>query len=329
MNKVAIIGKQQQLKMRNMLKEYLEENGLSADILDMETRNVLDWTDYMKGYNAIISCGEKFPAEVFEALKDDLKLVSRWGVGTDEIDKVKAAECGIAVCNAAGTLSTGVAECAMGLILAVLRSIPAADSEVRNNDWSRFFESRIGSQIEGKTVGLIGFGDISRALARMLTGFNCRVIAYDIFWNEEQGKQLAVEYADIETIQREADIISIHVPSTPQTNGMVNREFLEKCKRNAILINTSRGRLVVAEDLADALNNGVIAGAGMDVFFPEPPNPDNPLLTAKNTVLLPHMGAGTVESHLKAGMTAAKNVVDFFKGENVKTILNPDYAKNK
>lgn len=329
MNKVAIIGKQQQLKMRKMLKEYLEENGLLADVLDMETRNVLDWTDCMKGYNAIISCGEKFPAEVFEALKDDLKLVSRWGVGTDEIDKVKAAECGIAVCNAAGTLSTAVAECAMGLILAVLRSIPDADREVRNNDWSRFFESKIGTQIEDKTVGLIGFGDISRALARMLTGFNCRVIAYDIYWNEQAARELGVEYADIKTIQREADIISIHVPSTPETNGMVNKEFLANCKKNAILINTSRGRLVVAEDLAEALNNGVIAGAGMDVFSPEPPNPDNPLLTAKNTVLLPHMGAGTIESHFKAGMTAAKNVVDFFKGECVKTILNPDYVKNK
>lgn len=328
MNKVAIIGKQQQLKMRKMLKEYLEENGLLADVLDMETRNVLDWTDCMKGYNAIISCGEKFPAEVFEILKEDLKLVSRWGVGTDEIDKAKAAECGIAVCNAAGTLSTAVAECAMALILAVLRSIPVADSEVRNNDWSRFFESKIGTQIEGKTVGLIGFGDISKALARMLMGFRCRVIAYDIYWNEQAAKEISVEYADIETIQRQADIISIHVPSSPQTNGMVNKEFLEKCKRNAILINTSRGRLVVAEDLADALNNGTIAGAGMDVFFPEPPDPSNPLLTAKNTVLLPHMGAGTVESHLKAGVTAAKNVVDFFSGKAVKTILNPEYINN-
>ncbi len=328
MNKVAIIGKQQKPEVRKMIKEYLESNGLMADILDMETRNVIDWTDRMKGYNAIISCGEKFPGEVFEILKDNLKLVSRWGVGTDEMDKEKATECGIAVCNAAGTLSTAVAECAMALILAVMRSIPASDIEVRNNDWSRFFESRIGTQIEGKTVGLIGFGDISRALARMLSGFNCRVIAYDIYWNEEQAKLLNVEYADIEKIQREADVISIHVPSTPQTNGMVNKEFLAKCKRNAILINTSRGRLVVPEDLADALNNGIIAGAGMDVFFPEPPDPSNPLLTAKNTVLLPHMGAGTIESQINAGMTAAKNVVDFFSGKTIATILNPDYIKN-
>jgi len=108
---------------------------------------------------------------------------------------------------------------------------------------------------------------------------------------------------------------------------MLNKKFLKKMKKNAILVNTARGRLVVAEDLADALNNGVIAGAGMDVFYPEPPLPDNPLLTAKNTLLLPHSGACTIESHEKAGMMAAKNVADFFAGIEVKTILNPEYKE--
>ena len=328
MNKVAIIGKQQPIAIRTAIKEYLEENGLQADILNMETRNALDWTDRLIGYNAIISAGEKFPAEVFRALKGDLKLLSRYGVGTDEIDKAAAAECGVAVCNAAGTLSTAVAECAMGLILSLLRSIPDADKEVRQGDWSRFFESKTGTQLEGKTVGIIGFGDISKALAKMLSGFDCNVMAYDLYWDEKAAKELNVTYADIETIQRQADIISIHVPSTPATDGMINREFLSKCKKNAILINTARGRLVVAEDLADALNNGIIAGAGMDVFSPEPPDPSNPLLTAKNTVLMPHSGACTIESHEKAGMTAAKNVADFFNGKTVKTVLNPEYINN-
>ncbi len=328
MNKVAIIGKQQPLVMRTKIKEYLEANNLKADILDMPTRNVLDWTDEMKEYNAIISSGEKFPAEVFDRLKDNLKLVSRYGVGTDEIDKVAAANHGIAVCNAAGTFSITVAECAMGLILAVLRSIADSDREVRNNDWSRFFESKTGFELSGKTVGIIGFGDISKALAKMLLGFDCRVMAYDLFWNDEAAEKLGVEYATIEQIQEQADIISLHVPSTPETNGMINKEFLSKCKKNAIIINTARGRLVVAEDLAEALNNGTIAGAGMDVFTPEPPELDNPLLTAKNTVLLPHTGACTVEGHERAAMMAARNVADFFAGRTVKTILNRDYINN-
>ncbi len=329
MKKIAILGKQQKLSMRTRIKDYLEENGHKADVLDMDTRNALDWADKLKGYNALITCGEKLPGEVFKELKGDLELVSRYGVGTDEIDKVTAAECGVAVCNAAGTLSTAVAECALALMLAVFRSIPSSDKEVRNNDWSRFFESKTGFEIEGKTIGIIGFGDISRKLAKILSGFSCRIIAYDLYWNETAAKELGVEYASVEQIQKQADIISLHVPSTPETNGMINKEFLSKCKKNAIIINTGRGRLVVPEDLADALNNDVIAGAGMDVFFPEPPDPSNPLLTAKNTVLLPHTGACTIEGHEKAGMMAAKNVADFFAGKTVKTILNPDYIKNK
>lgn len=325
MSKIAIIGKQQPLAIRTRIKEYLEADGHTADLLYMETRNAADWIDCLKGYNAIISAGEKFPAEVFEALRGDLKLLSRYGVGTDEIDKVAAAQCGVAVCNAAGTLSTAVAECAFGLILSLLRSIPESDKEVRAGDWSRFFESRVGTQLEGKTVGIIGFGDISKALAKMLSGFDCRVMAYDPFWDADTAHRLNVEFAEVSTIQQEADIISLHLPSTPTTDGMINKDFLSKMKPTAILINTARGRLVVAQDLADALNNGVIAGAGMDVFSPEPPLPDNPLLTAKNTVLMPHMGAGTIESHEKAGMMAAKNVADFFAGKTVKTILNPTY----
>ena len=328
MAKVAIIGKQQPIVIRTRIKEYLEALGHTADILSMPTRNALDWTDELKGYNAIISAGEKFPGEVFDILGGDLKLLSRYGVGTDEIDKVSAAKNGVAVCNAAGSLSTAVAECAMGIILCLLRNLPVADTEVRNNDWSRFFESKTGTQIEGKTVGIIGFGDISKALAKMLSGFDCRVIAYDLKWDEATAKELNVEFADIETIKKESDIISLHVPSTPATDGMINKEFLSGMKKTAILVNTARGKLVVAEDLADALNNGVIAGAGMDVFSPEPPAVDNPLLTAKNTLLLPHSGACTIESHEKAGMMAAKNVGDFFAGTEVKTILNPDYKDN-
>ena len=328
MNKIAIIGKQQPLVIRERIKAFLEAQGHTADLLYMPTRNASEWIDELRGYNAIISAGEKFPAVVFESLKGDLKLLSRYGVGTDEIDKVAAAQCGVAVCNAAGSLSTAVAECAMGIILTLIRNILPADDEVRAGDWSRFFESRTGTQLEGKTVGIIGFGDISKALAKMLSGFDCRVIAYDIFWDAEAAARLNVEYADIDTIRREADVISLHVPSTPQTNGMINKEFLSGMKKNAILVNTARGALVVAQDLADALNEGVIAGAGMDVFSPEPPLPDNPLLTAKNTVLLPHSGACTIESHEKAGMMAAKNVADFFAGREVKTILNPAYREN-
>ena len=327
MSKIAILGKQQPMLIRNRIKEYLEANGHEVDVLNMPTRNAQDWIMELKGYNALITAGEKFSKDVFDALGGDLKLVSRYGVGTDEIDKIAATENGIAVCNAAGSLSTAVAECALGLMLCLLRNLVVADKEVRNNDWSRFFESKTGNQLEGKTVGIIGFGDISKALSKMLSGFDCKILAYDIKWDDAAAKKLLVEYADIERIKSEADIISLHIPSTPSTNGMINKDFLQGMKKNAILINTARGKLVVAKDLADALNNGIIAGAGMDVFYPEPPEIDNPLLTAKNTVLLPHSGACTIESHERAGMLAAQNVSDFFEGKTIKTILNPQYIQ--
>lgn len=328
MSKIALLGKQQPLYIRKDMQKFLEENGHEVDILEMPTRNAPDWIDELKGYNALITCGEKFPAEVFEALQDDLKILSRFGVGTDEIDKAKAASLGIAVCNAAGTLSTAVAECAMGMILSVLRRLPDADKEVRAGDWSRFYESKVGSQIEGKTVGLIGFGDIAKALAKMLTGFDCNVIAYDLYWDNETAEKLGVTFADVETIKREADIISLHVPSTPETNGMINKEFLRDMKDTAVLINTGRGKLVVEEDLAEALKNKVIAAAALDVFCKEPPEMDNPLLSLPNVLLLPHCGAGTTECFEKAGFVAAKNVADFFAGNNVPTILNKDYINN-
>lgn len=328
MGKVAILGKQQPLAIRKKMKEYLESRGHETDILDMPTRSAPDWIDKLHGYNAIISVGEKFPAVVFENLAGDLKLLSRYGVGTDEIDKQTAASLGIAVCNAAGTLSTAVAECAMGMILCILRRLHDADKEVRAGDWSRFFESKTGTQIEGKTVGLIGFGDIAKALAKMLMGFDCKVIAYDLRWDAETAQKLNVTYADIKTIQKESDIISLHVPSTPETNGMINKEFLSGMKNTAVLINTGRGKLVVEEDLYEALKNKVIAAAALDVFCKEPPEMDNPLLSLPNVLLLPHCGAGTDECFEKAGFAAAKNVADFLEGIPVPTILNPDYKNN-
>ena len=330
MKKVAIIGKQQPRDIREKMKTFIRAGGFEADILDMETRNTADWKERLAGYDAIISAGEKFPAETFDYLSGSLKLVSRFGVGTDEMDRDEATKKGIAICNAAGTLSTAVAECAIGLMINLLREFPARDRSVRNNDWSWFFEGRNSRQIEGKTIGLIGFGDVARALAGMLRGFDCRVMAYDIHWDEEAAEALHVaRKADIPSLLREADVISLHVPATPETCGMVNMEFLKTMKRDAVLINTGRGKLVEEEDLAEALRTGVIAAAGLDVFRREPPDPENPLIHLPNVMVLPHSGAGTVECVARAGMAAAKNAVDFLSGKTVRTLLNPEYIKNR
>ncbi len=327
--KIAILGRQNPLDFRKKMQQELIDNGYSADILDMATRNFSDFAEQLVDYDALITCGEKIPADAMQVLGNGhVKLISRWGVGTDEIDKEEASSQGIAVCNAAGSLSVAVAECALGMMINLLREFPARDASVRKNDWSWFFDGRISHQLEGKTVGLVGFGDISKALAKMLSGFDCRVLAYDINWDAEAAEQLHVTQASLRTIQKEADIISLHVPAAPDTVDMIDRAFLEQMKSSAILINTARGRLIVEKDLAWALKNNIIAAAGLDVFRQEPPAPDNPLLQLPNVMLLPHAGAASAECLEKSSAMAVGNIIDFFERKPMSTILNPMYVQN-
>ena len=306
--KIAILGKQNPLRLRIWMKEQLENAGHEAELRDMQTRTFLDFADQLLDYDALITCGEKLPAAAIKTLASGrLRLISRWGVGTDEMDMDAATKHGIAICNAAGSLSTAVAECAIGLMIDL-------------------FEGRVSRQLEGKTVGLIGFGNIAKALAKMLAGFDCRVLACDSVWfDTAAAEKYGVMQTDISTIQKEADVISLHCPATAQTVNMVDRAFLQGMKRDSILINTARGALIVEEDLAWALQNGVIAAAGLDVFRQEPPQPDNPLLKLPNVMLLPHAGAGSIECLEKSSAMAVGNILDFFTGRPVSTILNRDY----
>ena len=328
MSKVAIIGKQQPRFIREAMVEYIKDNGHEAVLMDMPTRNTADWKEELVGYDALISAGEKIPAETIKYLKGSLKIISRFGVGTDEMDHAEAVRQGIAICNAAGSFNRPVAECALALVLCLMRNIHLGNKEVHNCDWSRFNESRNGEQLYDKTVGLVGFGGISQQLAKMLYGFDCHVIAYDPFFNEEAAKKYNVTQTDLDTIIRTSDAICLLCPATEETKDMVDKEFRRKMKKTAVLVNTSRGSLVNEDDLAEALKNGEIHGAGLDVLRQEPVSPDCPLLGLDNCVLEPHIGANTNDAVMYAGMFAARNCVDFFEGREVKTILNPDYIKN-
>ncbi len=328
MGKVAIIGKQQPRFIREAMVEYIKESGHEAVLMDMPTRNTADWKEELVGYDALISAGEKIPAETIKYLKGSLKIISRFGVGTDEMDHAEAVRQGIAICNAAGSFNRPVAECALALVLCLMRNIHLGNKEVHNCDWSRFNESRNGEQLYDKTVGLVGFGGISQQLAKMLFGFDCHVIAYDPFFNEEAAKKYNVTQVDLDTLIRTSDAICLLCPSTEETRDMVDKEFLKKMKKTAVLVNTSRGSLINEDDLAEALKNGDIHGAGLDVLRQEPVSPDCPLLGLDNCVLEPHIGANTNDAVMYAGMFAARNCVDFFEGREVKTILNPDYIKN-
>ncbi len=328
MGKIAIIGKQQPRFIREAMVKYLIEQGHTAELLDMPTRNTADWKEALLGYDCLISAGEKIPAETLKFLHGSLKLISRFGVGTDEMDHPEATTQGIAICNAAGSFNRPVAECAIGMIIALMRNMILGNMEVHDCDWSRFNESRNGIQLYDKTIGLIGFGGIAQQLAKMLSGFDCHVIAYDPFFNAEMGKKYDVRQVDLDTLIRTSDAISLHCPCTEETENMVDMAFLKKMKSTAVLVNTGRGKLIVEEDLAEALKTGVINAAGLDVLRQEPVTPDCPLLGIKNCMLEPHIGANTNDAVMYAGMFAARNCADFLAGREVKTILNPDYKAN-
>lgn len=329
--KIAILGKQNPRYFREVMQNNLIKAGHTADIVDMPSRTFLDYAAELKHYDALITCGEKLPtAAVQELATGNVKLISRWGVGTDEIDKAEAAKHGIAVCNAANSLSVAVAECAIGMMINLLREFPTRDASVRKGDWSWFFDGRMSRQLEGKTVGLIGFGNISKALAKMLGGFDCRIVACDDFyWDADAAARLNVEKMPMNQIIAQADVVSLHLAASPSTINMVDREFLRKMKSSAILINTARGALVDEDALVWALENGEIAAAGLDVFQQEPPRQNHPLLKMSNVMLLPHSGAGSNECLEKSSAMASRNVIDFFAGVPVRTILNPDYLSNR
>lgn len=328
MGKIAIIGKQQPRFIREAMVKYLTEQRHEAVLLDMPTRNTADWKEQLLGYDCLISAGEKIPAQTMSFLKGSLKLISRFGVGTDEMDHDEATRQGIAICNAAGSFNRPVAECAIGMIIALMRNMILGNMEVHNCDWSRFNESRNGIQLYDKTIGLVGFGGISQQLAKMLSGFDCHIIAYDPFFNEAAGEKYGVKQVDLDTLIRTSDAISLHCPCTDETRDMVNMDFLKKMKPTAVLVNTGRGALIVEEDLAQALKEGVIMAAGLDVLRKEPVSPDCPLLGIPNCMLEPHIGANTNDAVMYAGMFAARNCADFLAGREVKTILNPKYVEN-
>lgn len=327
--RVGLLGGQLPIHYRKIAQKIIEGGGMQADILEFPTRNLMEYKEKLLGYSALVNCGEPVPAELIEYLAPGgLKLLSRNGIGVEEIDREAATKYGIAVCNTAGGNAEAVAECAVCLMITILRDFHNADKEVRQGDWTRFFKCQFNNQLSGKTVGLIGFGNIPKALAKMLYGFNCRVLACDINFDHAAAQKYEVEQADIDTIRKEADVISLHVPILPETIGMVDMAFFKGMKPSAVIINTGRGRLIKEADLVEALQTGVIAGAGLDVFDPEPLSEDSPLKEMKNVFLLPHISGGSIEAIERTTTMSAENVVAFFNNKPVPSIVNPDYVNH-
>lgn len=242
---------------------------------------------------------------------DCLKVIARYGVGVDNVDLEAAREKGIIVTVTPGANSVSVAELALGLMLSLARNIPQALQGVRQGQWPRLN----GISLEGKTVGILGFGAIGRQLARRLSGFDCRVLAYDPFPNEVFAREQRVILTTMEEVVASSDFLSLHLPLLPETRNLVNDEFLSKMKQGSFLVNTSRGEVIDEAALLRTLQSGHLRGAGLDAFTVEPPDPSNPLLQLPQVIATPHMGAHTDGATSNMGWMAMQDCLAVLRGE--------------
>lgn len=240
-----------------------------------------------------------------------LKVIARYGVGVDNVDLEYARERGICVTNTPGANAVSVAELAIAMMLNLARSIPTSIQATRQGGWPR----SNGQTMEGKTVGLLGFGAIGKAAAVRLRAFNCTVLAYDPNPNKDFAERNGIKLAGLEEILPQSDFISLHLPLLPETRGMVNDRFLAQMKAGAYLVNTARGELINDADLAAFIEIKHIAGAALDVFSVEPPSGDNPLLSLPQVLVTPHISAHTDGATNRMGQMALDDCLAVLRGE--------------
>jgi D-3-phosphoglycerate dehydrogenase / 2-oxoglutarate reductase len=266
----------------------------------------------------LVRSATKVDAEVLGAATR-LKVVARAGVGLDNVDVRQATQSGVMVVNAPTSNIISAAELAVGLLVAAARHIAPANAALKNGEWKR--SKYTGIELYEKTVGIVGLGRIGVLVAQRLSAFGMKVIAFDPYVQAGRAAQLGVRLVPLDELLAEADFISVHLPKTPETVGLISEEQLARCKPTAILVNAARGGIVDEHALYLALKDGLIAGAGLDVFANEPCT-DSPLFEFDNVVATPHLGASTDEAQEKAGVAVARSVRLALSGELVPDAVN-------
>ena len=249
-----------------------------------------------------------------------LKLLHKWGVGTDNLDIGTARELGIRVARTTGSNSTAVAEFTVGLMICALRHIPHGHFALQHGEW-RNWRGRSPFLLSGKTVGLVGFGAIGKAVARVLSGFGCTILYNKPDRLEvDEETRLGVAFAELPGLFARADVVSLHCPLTPATAGLVDRAVLSSMKPTAVLINAARGGIVAEDDLVWALRNRVIHAAAIDVYEIEPLPADSPLLHVDNLTLTPHLGAMAADTFAPTVRRMFANIARVSRGESVPSL---------
>jgi len=270
---------------------------------------------------------DKIDAEVFNAAPK-LKIVSQLAVGFDNIDVAEATKRGIYVTNTPEVLTDTTADFAWALLMALARRVVEADKYVRTGQWKVGWHPAMltGRDVYNATIGIVGAGRIGYAMAKRAKGFNMKILFYDVIPRPEMEKEGAKK-TDLDTLLRESDFVTIHVPLMKETHYLINADKLKLMKKTAYLINNSRGPVIDEKALYDALKQGLIAGAGLDVFEQEPASMDNPLLKLDNIVVAPHISSASLETRAKMSEMVADNLVSFFEGKQPPNLINPDVMK--
>jgi D-3-phosphoglycerate dehydrogenase len=301
--------------MKILVADDVSESGLKPlreAAFTVEKRTGLPKDELIKALQGceglIVRSETKVTADILEAA-GGLRVIGRAGVGVDNIDVPAATMRGVVVMNAPDGNTITTAEHTIALLISLARSIPQASSSLKSGRWER--KKFIGVELQGKTLGVVGLGRIGRVVASRARAMGMTIVAYDPFIAQEQARDLEIELAPLEDVFARADFLTVHTPLTAETRGIIDREVLSKMKPGARIINCARGGLVDEEALYDAIKNGTIAGAALDVFSQEPPPADHPLLQLDQVIATPHLGASTTEAQEGVAFTVAEQMRDY------------------
>jgi len=248
-----------------------------------------------------------------------LQIIAKHGVGIDNIDVPTATKKGILVATAPGSNDQAVADLTLGLLLSLVRKIPQANASVKSGRWERFK----GFGLAGKTIGIIGLGRIGLNVAKRVKGFDMEILGYDLFWPEERAREIGIVRVGFETLIEKSDVITLHVPRTRETEGLIGEHQIARMKAGVWVVNTSRGRIIDEKPMCRALVSGKVAGYATDVFETEPPE-GNPLLSLTNVVATPHIGSYTDDALRMLGDSTVDTILKVFRGEKSEFIVNPE-----
>lgn len=298
-------------------KEMLEDAGF--EIIENTKGRPMTFDELRElvgGVSAVVAGVDTWNEDILK-LAPNLKVISRFGVGVDNIDVEAAGNCGIVVTNCRGANSNAVSEHAAALILSSVRMIPRLMETTKKARWER----AVYHEFCAMTIGFLGFGAIAGMVAEKLKPFHARMLAYDVFPDEEKAKAFGVEMTSLDKLLASSDVISIHVPSIPSTFHMINDKTIGMMKSGVHIINTARGAIIDEKALYAGLKSGKIGGAAVDVYEEEPVNPQNPLFTLPNFIGTPHTAAETYENYDRCGRITAQAIIDTFAGKEPENLV--------